>query len=158
MMRRACGRSLSWNPVGRDPTPLQIGHVFFMYRVYRSVLTFVNAAFISIVDGEPVRTKSNMQLDALKPGDCYIVEWAAWDVQTYRVVENRDKHIVFHRWIAIQRKWSAWTGVQRKSAMKLVTAKPCEVDASRVRGAKRRDRPERRSPARAVTDLERPER
>ena len=50
MMRRACGRSLSWNPAGRDPAPLQIGHVFFMYRVYSIVLTSVNTLFISAVD------------------------------------------------------------------------------------------------------------
>ena len=68
-------------------------------------------------------------LEGLKPGDCFLVEWAHWDVQKYRVKENRPDVIVSNRWNQTKGEWASWLTVTSKRRLRLVTARPCEVDA-----------------------------
>lgn len=53
----------------------------------------------------------------LHVGDQYVVEWASYDRQHYRVEEVRGDHIVYRRWIETKGKWTDWQGVQRASRL-----------------------------------------
>lgn len=53
----------------------------------------------------------------LNPGDQYIIEWAPWDRQRYRVDEIRGDIIVSRRWITHKQKWTDWPVMQKASRL-----------------------------------------
>lgn len=72
---------------------------------------------------EPVRARpgapKHMRSGAvdLHVGDQYVVEWAPYDRQHYRVEAVRGDYIVYRRWISTKGKWTDWQGVQRASLL-----------------------------------------